>query len=148
MTKLCPKCTQTKPAKAFYKNKSRPDGLATWCKACADRDNRKRMSKYGTKYNAPSYKRRAKKQWAYSLGRKFGLTEDDYDALLNWSKGGCAICGERAGPGDRRLDVDHDHRTGKIRGLLCRACNTGIGKLQEDARILRIAIAYLEYFDG
>ena len=70
--------------------------------------------------------------------------------MLAWSQGGCAICGARQGLGgrnDRRLAVDHNHTTGKVRGLLCDSCNHGLGKFKDDKRLLKIAIAYLEYFE-
>jgi hypothetical protein len=56
--------------------------------------------------------------------RELGVTVEQYDELLASQHGGCAICG--APPKTRRLDVDHDHRTGKIRGLLCHRCNRAL----------------------
>lgn len=62
--------------------------------------------------------------------------------MLDAQGGGCAICGE--GPGDRfHLVVDHDHQTSEVRGLLCTACNVGIGNLRDDPDLLRRALAYL-----
>ncbi len=60
--------------------------------------------------------------------------------------GSCDICGGRPDGGDRRtsrLCIDHDHRTGEFRGLLCSSCNIGIGKLQDDPKILVAAMEYL-----
>ena len=56
--------------------------------------------------------------------RELGVTVEDYDRLLAAQGGGCAICGNP--PKTRRLDVDHDHRTGKVRGLLCHRCNRAL----------------------
>lgn len=53
-----------------------------------------------------------------------GVTLDDYDRMLAEQGGGCAICG--APPKTRRLDVDHDHKTGQVRGLLCVRCNRAV----------------------
>lgn len=72
---------------------------------------------------------------------KYGITNQDYSILLNNQNGVCAICGED--PGDRRLSIDHDHQTGRIRGLLCRNCNSGIGLLKDNAQILARASHYL-----
>lgn len=66
------------------------------------------------------------RRWRYSLGIE--LTEADYDRMLKQQKGRCAIC--RRPPRTRRLDVDHDHKTGRIRGLLCSNCNRFFGRLE------------------
>ena len=71
----------------------------------------------------------------------YGLDTEGYEALRAWSNGGCAICGA-----SRDLAVDHDHETGTLRGLLCRSCNTGLGQFKDRVDLLKIAIAYLEYF--
>lgn len=76
------------------------------------------------------------------LQRKYGITVEDYELMLERQDGGCAICG--AGPGKRRLHVDHDHESEVVRALLCGDCNTGIGKFDENPELLRRAAAYLE----
>lgn len=64
--------------------------------------------------------------------------------MLAAQNGGCAICSTTTPDGNaRRFHVDHDHETGKIRGLLCHSCNTGIGKLRDDPDLLLSAVAYL-----
>lgn len=67
------------------------------------------------------------------------LTRDQYEALLASQGGACAICKR----GDRPLDIDHAHDSGEVRGLLCGPCNRGIGFLDDDAELMRAAIAYL-----
>jgi len=64
-----------------------------------------------------------------------------YQSLLDSQKGVCAICGN---PSRRKLNFDHDHKTMKVRGLLCSPCNTGLGKLGDTVDGLKRAIAYLE----
>lgn len=76
------------------------------------------------------------------LARCYGITVELYDALFRRQQGKCAICLEP--PKKSRLCVDHCHSTGKIRGLLCRTCNVGIGLLQDSEVILRRATGYLE----
>lgn len=78
--------------------------------------------------------------------RRYGMTKEQYLALLASQSGGCAICGSANGSSrnPRVLCVDHCHHTGKIRGLLCDGCNKGIGCLKDDAGMVRKALLYLE----
>lgn len=93
-------------------------------------------------------KRRRDPAWrAYKseaeLIRKYGITMADFDALLATQNGACAICkGDRSGPG-ARFHVDHEHTTGRVRGLLCSRCNTAIGLLRDDPTLAEAAAAYL-----
>jgi hypothetical protein len=77
-----------------------------------------------------------------SLRRKFGLFVEHYEALLRSQKGGCAICGSQNLNG-KALAVDHCHKTGKIRGLLCAKCNTGIGLFGDSIQLLKAAAEYV-----
>lgn len=79
------------------------------------------------------------------LERTYGLTEDEYNALLTAQNGVCAICCG-VPKGRRSLVVDHDHKTGKVRGLLCSPCNTGLGGFRDSRMRMRTAIAYLEKY--
>ena len=73
----------------------------------------------------------------------YGITQADYDRLLALQYGRCAICGTTK-PGTRGTwRVDHDHRTGQVRGLLCDRCNLGIGYMQDDPDILIAAARYV-----
>lgn len=84
--------------------------------------------------------------------RQFGLTKQDYAEMFLKQNGVCAICSqpETATRNGRvkTLAVDHDHSSGKVRGLLCSDCNTGIGKLKEDRSIFLSAIKYLDMHSG
>jgi hypothetical protein len=85
------------------------------------------------------------------LLHKYGLTREQYDALLEQQLGLCAIC--YSPPKGREFDVDHDHRCcpgirscGKcIRGLLCSPCNRAVGYFRDDPVLMRRAITYLEH---
>jgi hypothetical protein len=77
-----------------------------------------------------------------NLKKKYGITDDDYDTLLASQGGRCAICSKTIGENGRLLAVDHNHITGMVRGLLCRACNLGIGQM-EKLGFLDKALAYL-----
>lgn len=79
--------------------------------------------------------------------RTFGIAKDEYEARLSRQKRRCAIC--RSLFGELNFPcVDHCHRTKKIRGLLCRTCNTGIGHLKDSVRLLKLAVNYLETHHG
>ena len=81
------------------------------------------------------------------LRRDYGITLDEYNRILQEQGGGCGICGvveARSKSGNGRLHVDHDHETGKTRGLLCDTCNRGIGQLGDDPERVKAAVRYLE----
>ena len=77
----------------------------------------------------------------YNLKSKFGLTPEQFDDMLKAQSGVCAICGRQP---EGRLHVDHDHASGRVRGLLCRPCNVGIGHFEESVERLKNAIAYIQ----
>ena len=82
------------------------------------------------------------------LVTKYGITYQDYIALYNNQEGKCVIC-EAFHPLESKvfteiLNVDHNHTTGQVRGLLCHKCNKALGLLQDNSRILQRAINYLE----
>jgi hypothetical protein len=86
---------------------------------------------------------------ASDLKRRLGMTTEQYDAMLAAQDGTCAICGRPETMIHRvgrvpRLAVDHDHKTGVVRGLLCGNCNHGLGKFQDDPARLRAAADYIE----
>ena len=76
------------------------------------------------------------------LKNRFGITVKDYDNMLEKQHGVCKICGKP--PGAKRLHVDHDHKTGKVRALLCYLCNVMLGNARDEPTILRLAALYLE----
>jgi len=80
-----------------------------------------------------------------NLGRarlkRYGLAPEAYDLMLAEQGGVCAIC---RGPEVRTFHVDHDHLTGRVRGILCASCNHVLGRMKDDPALLRAAAAYLE----
>jgi hypothetical protein len=87
-----------------------------------------------------------KSQRKYKL-KKYGLTEEMYEKMLAEQDGKCAICrnapDQNSHPNQRFLSVDHDHTTGRVRGLLCANCNHMIGKCHDDPALLIKAVEYL-----
>lgn len=93
---------------------------------------------------------RIEQHYKHNLKNKFGLTPEEYQKIFYEQNGVCAICGKpetaiRAG-NVLRLAVDHDHKTGKNRSLLCGKCNKLIGFACEDKEVLESAIEYLEFW--
>jgi hypothetical protein len=87
-------------------------------------------------------------QKSRALRDSFGITLEEYNSMLDAQSGVCAICNQaethKRNGKLKALAVDHDHKTGKIRGLLCSDCNTGIGKLKDSRKILLSAAKYLK----
>lgn len=92
---------------------------------------------YGRQWYLANRERRAPMARARRIYAAYGLTVEEYDTLV---ARGCAICGAR----DRRICVDHDHATGRVRDALCDDCNTTLGRMNDDAALLRAAADYLE----
>lgn len=78
-----------------------------------------------------------------NLRRDYGIRIEDYESMLEAQNFSCAICKQNFTTFTRLLSVDHCHNTGKIRGLLCRNCNTSIGLFQESETIILSALEYL-----
>lgn len=78
------------------------------------------------------------------LKRKFNLTVEEYDTMLEAQDGNCAICRKECETG-YALAVDHNHANGRVRALLCKNCNTAIGLFKENTAVLQAAIDYLNF---
>lgn len=78
------------------------------------------------------------------LRYKYGISLVQYNALFAAQAGCCAICATHQSAFARKLHVDHCHRSGRVRGLLCTNCNTAIGKLQDSVPVILMAARYLE----
>jgi Recombination endonuclease VII len=146
-TKLCPRCKEVKPFSEFTKDKQRIDGLATYCKPC----NRKLGSEQREKPGARAKAAEVARQWRkdnperarlHHLRVTYGVMPETYAAMLAAQNGRCAIC-DRPPNGRGGLHVDHDHKTGEIRGLLCHSCNVSIGHFQDDPTLIAKVVEYL-----
>lgn len=146
--KGCCRCKQSHPSEMFWANRTKRDGLQDYCKACAKKRRQENpeqaRSRDRARYAANPLKRQAspEKKRGYNLMRYWGMTVDEFNARLEAQSGVCAICD--LPPAKGRLQVDHDHETGKIRALLCAPCNKGIGCLKDSRRVLLSAARYLE----
>jgi hypothetical protein len=158
--KQCSKCQEFKEQNHFLKNKKCKSGFANICRKCDSIRQKIARDKFKEK-NPNKYKeyyREYGKQWRLNnddqrrdtiYKRLFNITLGDYNEILKKQNNVCAICKKPETSIDKRnnklrgLSVDHCHKTGKVRGLLCRYCNTGIGLLRESQEILNNAITYL-----
>jgi hypothetical protein len=161
--KRCNKCHALKPLEEFYRFATMRDGYRNDCKAC-------NLAAKAARYRAnPEPARRRTQEWREAnperyaetqgrfrasgskkisdrrshLKRKYGITLEQYDEMLRAQGGGCGICGQ---PPSARisLHVDHDHRTGRVRGLLCFKHNNALGDFDDDPDLLRAALRYVE----
>ena len=143
--KQCTKCGQIKPRYAFYPHAQRPGCVHSECKDCGNRAAREYKKKHPDRVRKTNVRQRIK---------QYGLTPDSYALLLDVQGGGCAICGVTVGGVRRklgvreRLHVDHDHGTGRVRGLLCGKCNRGVGLFNDQPLLLLKAAEYVAKGSG
>lgn len=112
--------------------------------------NRKATAKYRVRHRDRHLTNKRKNQRQYTLRTKFGLSIDEYNKILAQQNSKCAICHKEPFGDDRyragkNLAVDHDHVTGKVRGLLCDLCNRALGQFQDSPEFLRRAAQYVEH---
>ena len=123
----CTACMEMLPHDAFHVDNTRKRSARyPKCRNCARADN--------AKWNRKSNRRR--------LLKKYDLSELDYHRLLVDQGGTCKICGGLCTSG-KRLAVDHCHKSGEVRGLLCRNCNLGLGHYRDNPKLLLLAAKYL-----
>lgn len=132
------------------------EGPASWSqKFCTKKCQKRNFQKYVRKWRTEDRKLNPEKYWesqhASSLKRNYSISLDLYKDMFNSQGGTCAICNKPESKprknGAYHLSVDHNHVTGKIRGLLCNNCNRAIGMFKDDIDALKKAIEYLERTD-
>jgi hypothetical protein len=132
--KTCGRCHQSKPLDDFPLDGAR--GRYNYCRPC----KAEYMRDYSARQGPDWHERRNLDRTC----RRLGITVDDYDDMLRRQNGRCAICGAtEPGGNHRRWPIDHDHDTGRVRGLLCAACNNGLGLFRDDVDALLAAVDYL-----
>lgn len=78
------------------------------------------------------------------MRKQYGISMKQFNELFEFQDGKCGICMTELNQNRRRTNIDHDHETGKVRGLLCSGCNTGLGQLGDNIEGLKKALYYLE----
>jgi hypothetical protein len=122
----CPDCATVKPLSEFPLSKSGRAGYGSYCKPCHNARGKASIAKRGGSRE-------------YHLRRRYGIGQVEFDEMLAEQGGRCAICG---GPDPQH--VDHDHRNGWVRGILCFNCNGGLGQFKDDPKLLAGAYTYLK----
>lgn len=152
MTKICSTCKIEKPIQNFSKDSTNKHGLCYRCKDCTKINRRKVYLKYREdeiKLAREWCLKNPEKTKSYKLLEKFNIDYDYYKFMLEMQNDVCACCGMKETRKHRsgsiqQLSVDHDHKNGKIRGLLCSSCNTSLGLIKENINTLKEMINYLE----
>lgn len=154
--KRCSKCKQERPRSEFYAHTRTCDRLTSWCKSCfreqyeATRERRLARKRElwfadvdASRAASRAYLRANREAVAANVRKaKYGVSAEQYAEMVARAKGRCELCGDP--PSSRGLGIDHCHRTGIVRGLLCTRCNTALGKLRDDPRLMRAAADYVE----
>ena len=122
----CSRCGHEKAPEDFPRNKRGPDGRHWNCRSCHSDQNRESRAKNGG----------ARK---YHLKKRYGITLQEFDALITKQGFLCPICLRRPA-----VHVDHHHASGTVRGILCEMCNGGLGQFRDNPATIESAIEYLE----
>jgi len=139
--------------RATERNKNNPEKRQAQAKAWIAKNRKhnveqikewrhKNRDKYNARVRENHFKNRDRVS-AQRMKRKYGITLEGFNAMLGAQSGSCAVCQIAPLPG-KKLVVDHNHKTGKIRGLLCYQCNSAVGLCKDNPSILRRAAQYLE----
>lgn len=139
--KQIPKCHPKRPQKGGK-------GLCTRCYAKKIRiewsnEQRQNNKEKNLEWIKNNYTRWKKGQRRRHYKKKYGITIEQYHEMFKQQKGKCAIC-QKYRSRTRKLSVDHHHKTGKVRGLLCTRCNFAIGYANEDVKIIDNMKLYLK----
>lgn len=132
--KECSGCGVWKPETEFFRHPSTADHLNPQCRVCTNE-----RTKLWNKENPEKLRDRIRLS-------KYGITRNEWEQMFAAQDNMCAIC-KTQDPGlgaNGQWNTDHDHQTGKVRGILCWTCNTALGKFKDSTDILRSALAYLE----
>jgi len=145
--KLCPRCGRVRLLRFFALRMRNGQGTRKgYCRECETNYGTERLK---SSQEARTSRRRDAANWNrtnrdYRLRTLYGITEADYETMLEKQGGRCAICRtDTVGGNSRHWHVDHDHSTGVVRGLLCHRCNMALGYFKDDPRRLVDALLYL-----
>jgi hypothetical protein len=172
-SKCCPKCAVVKLLCEYHKDSRNKYGVQQYCKTCRaamdqaykathrEQANAAQRANYAKNISArraynhaykeahraelnaaalANYHANKTRWWARAVKTKYGITLEEVNQIRQQQNNACGICGAEF---DKSPRIDHDHVTGKVRGLLCHMCNVGLGAFQDNPFSLSAAIAYL-----
>lgn len=139
-TKKCSHCKKRKKITRFYKANWCLHGVRPECRKCNKK--RRRVNHKKAMKKDPSIRR------FVVLKNKYGITKEQFEALLLKQNNVCSICSSPDPGPNGVFAVDHCHKTQKVRGLLCYLCNIGLGSFRDNRNFLSAAIKYLEDTNG
>lgn len=145
--KKCYKCNETKTLPEFYRHKGMTDGHLNICRVCTiskSAVNQKKNPDKTRKDKRDLKRKHSEQYYRVRLLKEYNLTPEAYTELLLKQACACAVCFVPTSELTYKLYVDHDHVTGKVRGLLCQKCNSGIGMLQDTLTVVESAVEYLK----
>jgi recombination endonuclease VII len=140
LTKVCSSCDIEKTRGNFARDRRAKDGISAHCRDCRQR--------YVKDWSARRRNGEDTSRRLVPMVRSFGVLDATFELMLDRQNCACAICGiefERKRP-NKKINIDHDHNSGSVRGLLCTPCNLGIGAFRDDPALLNKAIAYLRKY--
>ncbi len=117
MSRKCYTCKKDKELNEFSKKTKETGGIAYQCIDCRKAEN---------------------------LYRRYGITTLEYNQMFNQQEGKCKICHKHQSELDHSLNIDHCHESNRVRGLLCRKCNTALGSFKDSIELLKSAMEYLK----
>lgn len=148
LTKFCNKCKTEKELEAFCKRHTTKDGRDVYCKECVSiyrKTNYKKIQESSSAYYQKYKEKVNLKNRNNRLKKEYNVTQEWYEKTLEEQEGKCKICkSDNPGKGLKHFHIDHNHETGKVRGLLCHSCNTGLGLFKENVDLIQKAIEYVE----
>lgn len=147
--KFCNGCKEYRSKGDFNTDKTSKDGKGYRCRPCRKKYRRReevkaRTSAYNKKYALDNPELMKQKDRKNMLKRFWNMSVKEYETLSNKQNGTCALCDKTESNPHKRLCIDHDHKTGKIRGLLCDNHNRAMGLFKDSIEDLEKAIEYLK----
>jgi len=139
-SKLCRSCNTIKLLSEFTNTTFTKSGKTSNCSLCRNAYSKKRRELNYAVVRATERNSQRKNR----LLSVYGITAQDYQDMLHNQDYSCNICCTHVSELKRALSVDHDHATGKVRGLLCSKCNVGLGHFNDSLELLSSAYNYLE----
>lgn len=145
----CNQCGEEKKISEFYKHKNKANGHQSYCKKCTY-ENAEQWVKNNLERNRKTkkdwYKINSKRLLLKRIKQEYGLSEQEYNGLIEKQKNKCAVCGTSDVKMNhcKRLVIDHCHKTGKVRGLLCNHCNTALAAVNDNVDTLKKLIKYVK----